>query len=423
MKRNWIYFLILAIAIAEALATGNRIYFVLLYLLLAVLILAFVWSWSNIAGVAVQRHVRTQRTQVGRLAEERLIVENRHFLPKLWVEIRDHSDLPNHRASLVVSDLRPHKQRGWTVRTLCLRRGRFTLGPITVRTGDPFGFFQRIKHIPQVANLVVCPATVDLPYFTLPLGELPGGGARRQRTHYITTNVASVRDYFPGDSFNRIHWRSTARTGRLIVKEFELDPTADVWIFLDMEESVQARRQGGGPGLEEEPVPLWDQRRIFSLDPSTEEYAVTIAASLAKHFLARNRAVGLLAYGQRREMLQSDRGERQLNKILESLAVLHAQGHIPIAEMLASEGTRFGRNTTLIVVTPSADPSWVSALRGLNRRGIRGVGVVIDAESFGGTRSASGVMHDLAISGIISYRIREGEAIADVLARRALELF
>jgi uncharacterized protein (DUF58 family) len=51
--------------------------------------------------------------------------------------------------------------------------------------------------------------------------------------------VASVRDYAPGDSFNRIHWPSTARTGQLIVKEFELDPMADIWLFLDLEKRVQ----------------------------------------------------------------------------------------------------------------------------------------------------------------------------------------
>jgi len=421
LRRNWVFLLIFAIVTAEALATGNRIFFVLMYLWLAIFVLSFFWSLTNIAGIQVSRQVHTGRTQVGRLAEERLRVENTSLFPKLWVEIRDHSDLPNHRASLVISNVRSHKSRGWTVRTICRRRGRFTLGPITVRSGDPFGFFKRIKHIPQTIGLVVYPATIDLPYFALPLGELPGGGARRQRTHYITANVASVRDYFPGDSFNRIHWRSTARTGRLIVKEFELDPTADIWIFLDMEASVQAGTLADTTPLEEGPIPFWDRRRTFSLDPSTEEYGVTIAASLSKHFLARNRAVGLLSYGQRREMLQSDRGERQLNKILESLAVLRARGHIPIAEILASEGTRFGRNTTVIVITPSTDTRWVTALSDIGRRGIRGVGVAIDPESFGGPQSIARVMESLNLGGLISYRVREGEAIADVLARRALE--
>lgn len=421
MRRNWIYLLILAISIAEALATGNRIFFVLVYLILAVWLLSFAWSWLNITGVQVTREIRTGRAQVGSLAEERVIIKNDSRFPKLWVEIKDHSDLPGHRASYVVAHLQARRQRGWTVRTLCRQRGRFTLGPITVRSGDPFGVYQRTRHSRQTHSLVVYPATIDLPYFALPLGELPGGGARRQRTHYITSNVASVRDYVPDDSFNRIHWPSTARTGRLIVKEFELDPTADIWLFLDMEGSVHVDNRE--PALPEEVTPFtfWDQRAPITLDPATEEYAVTVAASLAQHFLARNRAVGLLAYGQRRELLQSDRGERQLNKILESLAVLRAQGRIPIAEIVASEGTRFGRNTTVIVITPSPDPGWVNALRDLSRRGIRGVGVVIDPQSFGSRLTIEAAMSNLQMSGFLSYRVRQGEAIADALSKRALE--
>lgn len=422
MRRNWIYLLILAIAIVEALSTGNRIFFILVYLIIAIWILSAIWSWLNIIGIQADRQVRSQRTQVGGLAEERLSVTNNSIIPKLWVEVRDHSELPGHMASYVVPNLRPKQQRGWTVRTLCRERGRFTLGPMTLRSGDPFGFFDRTRHVSKTVNLVVYPATVDLPYFALPLGELPGGGARRQRTHNITTNVSGVRDYMPGDSYNRIHWPTTARTGRLIVKEFELDPTADIWVFLDMDEApLVDNRRRVEPKPEDMPPAFWEQPEVFELPASTEEYAVTIAASLSKHFLARDRAVGLLSYGQTRELLQSDRGERQLNKILETLAVIHAQGRIPIAEILASEGARFGRNTTLIVITSSPDVGWVSALRDLGRRGIRGVGVVVDPASFGSSLNVEPVLDGLSASSLLSYRVRYGDSIADVLSRRSFE--
>src|SRR5919206_492984 len=81
--------------------------------------------------------------------------------------------------------------------------------------------------------------TTPLPGFVLPSAELPGGQDVKSRTYHVTPNVAPIRDYQPGDSFNRIHWRSTARTGQLMVKEFELDPTAEVYLVLDMQERVQ----------------------------------------------------------------------------------------------------------------------------------------------------------------------------------------
>ena len=63
------------------------------------------------------------------------------------------------------------------------------------------------------------------------------------------------------------------------------------------------------------------------LPPRTEEYAICAAASIAQFFLRRDRTLGFMAIGQRREVLQADRGERQLEKILETLAVLRAQRH------------------------------------------------------------------------------------------------
>ena len=54
-----------------------------------------------------------------------------------------------------------------------------------------------------------------------------------------------MREYRPGDAFNRIHWPTTARTNRLMVREFELDPTVDVWIVLDLHSDVLATRRWG----------------------------------------------------------------------------------------------------------------------------------------------------------------------------------
>jgi uncharacterized protein (DUF58 family) len=162
--------------------------------------------------------------------EERLSLRNTSRVPKLWLEVRDHSDLPGHEASLVVDSLAPGHERVWVARSICRERGRFRLGPLSLTTGDPFGLFQVTRQVPQTNHIVVYPMTFELPDFTLPLGPMPGGDALRRRTHYVTANASGVRDYAPGDSFNRIHWRSTARRDRLISKEFELDPLSDIWL-------------------------------------------------------------------------------------------------------------------------------------------------------------------------------------------------
>ena len=382
----------------------REIFYSLTYLLAAIILLSFLWAWVGIRWVEFSRKTRARRSQVGKSAEERFSLRNKSWFPKLWLEVRDRSDLPNHRASRVLNALGPGRWRDWVVRTTCRERGVFRLGPVTLSTGDPFGVFHITRYLDQTSSIVVYPATVDLRAFSPSIGRLPGGDAVRRRTHYVTTNVAGVRDYAPGDSFSRIHWPSTARKDRLIAKEFELDPTADVWIFLDMQRDVQVGRVTKDERLTVElPALFRPQRREPWLSPTTEEYAVTAVASLAQHFIRQNRAVGLVAYGQKREVLPADRGQRQLTKILECLAVLRAQGTVPLSQVLATEADRLGRGATLVIVTSAPYDHWVLIARDLSRRGLRSIAVLVDPSSFGGAITLDKPLALLRASGTPTY--------------------
>lgn len=420
LEKSWVLILILVISMAGALAIGHPIFFNLTYLFGAILILSFLWAWLNLHWVRVTRQTRTNHVQVGGFVEERLILQNTGPLPKLWIELKDDSDLPLHRASRVVSNLKGKNQQSWHVRTPCFRRGRFTLGPVTLFSSDPFGLFPLKKELPInfTTSVVVYPMAVDLPNFQPPVGEQIGGEALRRRTHYVTTNVSGVRDYVFGDSFNRIHWPSTARTGRMMVKEFELDPVADIWIILDMERRVQV-----GPSYDEIPLPTlpevhWEQIPKFELAPSTEEYGIAAAASLSKHFLNQNRNVGLITYANafHREIAQSDRGERQLTRIYEMLAVTQAHGTIPLAEVLAAEMMSISRNTTVIVVTPSVDIDWIAASRNLANRGVKVTAVVLDPHSFGAPYNSLEVEIELTASHVPHYVVHNGDPLDQALA-------
>jgi uncharacterized protein (DUF58 family) len=412
--------LLLWIAVAVgAIGSGRELLYNLLYLLTVVLVASFLWAWTGVRWVQVERYTRTGRSQVGKMAEERFVVRNRGWIPKLWLEVRDDSTLPQHHTSRVISPLGSRKMHTWTVKTRCLQRGRFTLGPLTLTSGDPFGLFATSRQVDDLGEqtFIVYPATVDVPVFAPLVGFLPGGDTMHRRTPYVTTNVAGVRDYAPGDSFNRIHWPSTARTGRLISKEFELDPTADVWLFLDLERAAQAELVWARFAAERQPRMPWESGPGFSLIPTTVEYAVTIIASLAKHFIARDRAVGFIAYSSHREVIPADRGERQLTKILETLAVIRAEGRIPLAEIIAAEGAHLRRNATAIIVTSTDQSYWIAAARDITQRGIRAMAVLVDPHTFGHPRSNESLATELAVSGIPAYLVREGDDLARALAR------
>ncbi|HRW11200.1 MAG TPA: DUF58 domain-containing protein, partial [Caldilineaceae bacterium] len=278
-------FLLIALATTWILAfnSGRDLAFNIAYLITSVLVLSYGYAINSVRGLRLRRFTRTRRSQVGQYAEEQFEVTNRNYWPKLWIEIEDHSTLPWHPASRVISNLGRGSTQRWQVKTLCLQRGRFQLGPLTIHGGDPLGIFLKSQEISGTSQLIVYPLVVELTSFEPSLSDLSGGEARHRRTYQITSSVAGVREYVRGDSLNRIHWPTTARARRFMVKEFELDPTADIWLFLDL----YAETEGALPWAVKPPEPglfaLRNRRQReegFELPPSTTEYSVTVTASL-----------------------------------------------------------------------------------------------------------------------------------------------
>jgi uncharacterized protein (DUF58 family) len=418
-----------AISLLGARVTGRDLFYSLTYLWGGLLLVAFIWSWTTLRGVRIVREPRSNRAQVGQLFIERFTLSNQGRIPKLWVETKDTSDLPGFRVTTVAiglglgdtSDVGVHQAvtvasgfgrgqtRRWLTRTLCTRRGRYRLGPMTLRSSDPFGIFPRVREIPATHHVVVLPMIVPLEGFPIPSGRLPGGEALRRRTHQITPNASGVRDYVPGDSFSRIHWRSTARLRKLIVKEFELDPLAEIWIIVDAAQSPHFELQ-----KPDERTKVMDDG-VFQLPPSTIEYGVTAAASLAMHFLQRNRAVGFIAYGAARQVIQPEPGEAQRLRLLESLAVLNAEGNNSLLDVLKIEGPRIPQGATAIFITPSVSTDMLAGIRRLRHTGRQPVLVLIDAASFGGPEGSHTIAEAARRSGITARVLAYGDDLGEGL--------
>ncbi len=417
------------LSLVGARVTGRDLFYSLTYLWGGLLVVAFIWAWTTLRGVTIVREPRSNRSQVGQLFIERFTLSNLSRITKLWVETTDTSDLPGFRVTTVAialglgdsSDVGAHQSvtvasgfgrgqtRRWLTRTLCTRRGRYRLGPMTLRSSDPFGIFPRVRMIPAVHHVVVLPMTVPLEGFYIPSGRLPGGEALRRRTHQITPNAAGVRDYVPGDSFSRIHWRSTARLQKLIVKEFELDPLAEIWIIVDS--ALTPHFELHEP---DEPAKVKDDG-AFQLPPSTIEYGVTAAASLAMHFLQLNRAVGLISYGTARQVIQPEPGEAQRLRLLESLAVLNAEGERSLQDVIKIEGPRIPQGSTAILITPSVDTDMLAGIRRLRHTGRQPMLVLLDAASFGGPEGSHTIAEAARRSGISAQILSYGDNLGEVL--------
>ncbi|RMF78450.1 MAG: DUF58 domain-containing protein [Chloroflexi bacterium] len=412
-RRNTVYVLLI-LSLLAGLFTGRSFFFNLAYMFVGLMLISFIWAWLAVRWITIGRKTRARRAQVGRQLEEIFIVRNRAIIPKLWLEVRDHSNLPGHRASNIVPALGSHASYRWRVQTNCIARGEFQLGPVTLVSGDPFGLFVSPRKLNLTSRVVIYPETIPIRYFDLPIGILSGGEARRRRTHYVTTNAAGVREYVNGDSFNRIHWPTTARRNKLMVKEFEIDPLVDIWIFVDFSanslvESPNLKRiNKTGPALPNgERIP-----------PSTEEYSVVIAASLAQYFTELDRSLGFAAYTPHREIIQPDRGDRQLNRILQTLAVARSFSIYTLQQMLILETPYFTRGTTLIIVTSSLDTSWVTEAQTLTSRGIRPMCIFVDPYSFDGQYRSDEMQSILQLAHIPMIVVRRNDDLASVLSQK-----
>ena len=418
----WIALFVWLLSLVAAIYTRRELFYNTFYLITLVIIGSWLWTRQNIRGLEIKRRLRTPRSQVGKYVEESIEITNLGWPTKLWIEIEDESDLPGHRPARVLVSLKRKKPWRWTVRTPCVLRGRYRLGPMTIRSGDPLGIFEASRSIPGEHYILVYPPTYEIPGFRLPPGNVPGGKVARLRTHYLTTNVSTVREYAPGDSFNRIHWPSTARTGRLIVKEFELDPTSDVWLLLDLDESWHVTLPWDIPtSLAQTPLALQQpyRKKEPPLAPATIEYAAAATASIAQRYLAERRAVGLITYAPGRQMLQLERGHRQFAKILETLAVVNPASSVSFDQVLSAEGHFLDRNATIVAITPSADSAWVAALREIRRRGVSVTVVQIAASTFGPVASYRPILAELWASQIPVYLLRRGVSISAALSRVA----
>ena len=390
--RPWQAALLIVVLFFFSISSGWTVLYKLTYVLLTLFILSWLWARYSLRKLTFHRNTTSGRVQVGETFEERLMLDNTSVLPKLWVQIADGSDLPGHRAGYVAS-MGGRKRAMWKARTLCKRRGRFQLGPVTASSGDPFGLFRRRKFLTPSHELLVLPQVLPISSFALFTGGLPGRGRSSRRALQTTTNATTIRDYMAGDALSRIHWRSSAHYNKLMVKEFDLDPAVDAWIFLDLHNVVQA-----GEG-----------------EHSTEEYGVTLAATIATYLLRQDLSVGMIVNGQHREILSLDRGDRQIERVLELLAVVTAGPGPDLKEALALDALHFGRNTVAIVITPSNSRDWHEGIRHLQRRGVKVAVVGLDAASFENGPPDEDSLALLEGAGVPIMRIKRGDSLTQVL--------
>lgn len=344
-------------------------------------LLSYLWSRTLARGLRLTRERRFGWAQVGDQMVERFTLENNSWIPGLWVEIMDHSTLPGYRVGRGTGVTADSAIR-WHTEAVCNRRGLFVLGPTSLRTGDPLGFYTVTLDYPASTPLLVLPPIVPLPAIEVAPGGRAGEGRPRANAPERTVSASGVREYAPGDSLRWIHWPTSARRGELYVRLFDSTPAGDWWICLDLDRRVQL-----GEGAD-----------------STEEHGVILAASLADRGIRDGQAVGLVTHGQSLVWLKPEAGDGQRWEILRALALVN-RGTVPLAELLARTGATIGQRASLVLITADAAGGWVEALVPILRRGVIPTVLLLDPLSFGGTQTVTSTTTLLTQMGVAHYVI------------------
>jgi uncharacterized protein (DUF58 family) len=358
IRRLEVLALALVLLIA-AFSTGADFLFFVLYLGVLAVGGAYVLTRFGLSDLEAGYSLDRLQGRVGERLAATYTLRNTSQIPKVWLEAHTPSTLPVPLPGRAVA-LGPRDERSWIARVPLTRRGHYRVDPLVIRTGDPLGLFEASATVGTGATITVYPRVEALPRWRLPAAALEGTHSQPERTLQATPLVTSIRPYLPGDAYNRIHWKMSARQQELQVKEFDLEQTADVWIFLDLERSVHA-----GVG-----------------DESTVESAVRVAASIGAKAIVENRAVGMSASGHRVAVLPADRGKRQHQKVMNMLAAVVDDGRISLAESLVQGLTRLRRGMTAVVITPSTERDWVRPLAALRGRGVSAVVCLLDSLAY-----------------------------------------
>ncbi len=247
--------------------------------LFGMLLLSLLLEWLSVTAVdASRRLVGVERStgDVGPMEDDTIEVEvelrNRRFWPRFFTSISYEAPLapPTERwQRFFLANLSGHSTVGLTSRIECYRRGVHHLLPVTIESQVPFGLFRRRRVQEAPLSVLVYPHVY--PMKQLALTQVATGVAQQSRRSRTGQEVIGSREYTPGDPMRLVHWRNTARLGRLAVKEVEDTSERALSIVFDTRESIGEERE------------------------STLEYAVKLAASIGVYAMKSGEAVQLLA--------------------------------------------------------------------------------------------------------------------------------
>jgi uncharacterized protein (DUF58 family) len=372
-SEGWLY--LIGGALLGSLLFREPLLFIVSLILLLVAATVRIWDRYCLTGLSYRRELGQKRAFFGEEVPFVLEIVNAKPLPLAWLEVEDAvpgeglavvpghlgpSHMPGRRLLSMLLSVRWYERvrRHYVVR--CGARGYHPFGPATLRTGDVFGFATQELEVPAEDYLLVYPRIVSLPGLGLPAHD-PFGDAPLQRQWLFEDPLRTigVREYRPGDSPRRLHWKATARAPDQHLQVKLLEPTTTFRLMVLLNVST-FREHWAWQGY----------------DPELLEAAITVAASVANWAAEQGYQIGLSAnaraYRSRAALrMLPSRDPRQLMHVLEALATVVPMATMGPDSLVELEAHDLAYGTTVVMVSATAAESLLRQLARVRRAGHR----------------------------------------------------
>jgi len=396
-----IFLLIVTIALlAISWNTDITMVYIFFTVTLVMFVLSFVHLQITKPDIVISRELYDTAYEDDMLSVN-LDVHNKRGFAVHFFEICDFfpgAPLDKKEASLFVLKMESNERKKINYITTCYKRGLWRIGPISVISQDALGFFKTKKLLKIYSDILVYPRLFRIFAFPpLASGSASWVGVETSKISGDSHEFFGIREYQRGDMISRIHWPSSAKHNKLIVKQFERNAVQEVTIAFDLKKGHDI-----GTGRE-----------------TTLEYAVKIAGSIASYLLNEGALVQMVGYGKESSILPLGKGESHKYKILEYLAKIQADGDFKLSQALDEASFVVPHRSTLVTIILDNDIDSLTSLIQFKVKGIKLIIIVLATSTFGPIEEKDFMdaerarKFDEALAGLEAYvyKISKGEVL------------
>jgi len=376
---------------------------------IALVITDLILSFFSLKGVKISRFCPTHALRDEDFKVE-LKVENTLFT-KFLLKISDCSfteNIPGVKFP-VIAELKKGESVILSYIKRVKARGEYNLNYVVVESSFPLGLWRIKEYYPSVSKITIYPEFYEVPQFAVSFRGIRAEFANTSSNRPGTGgNFLQIREFQYGDSLKNIHWRATARTGKLMVKELEKFTLSNLSIVLDNSSGLIL-------GLGEE---------------SNFEYAIKTAATIANKALSARYHVKFIYYDQRKNKIQFVKAYGRMTPILDHLSMVNVTDRIKVKDLVEAVVPEIEKESVAVFVLLSLTADVTRMIMHLAKQGIESVLVVFDPKSFAEVIDQKIGNFYTVFSNLISqeafyltgegarvYIVRQGDYIPDTLSR------